>query len=44
MSDLDNLKIFEDLFEVKDINPDGKKFDKGKMKKIKNSFKINLFK
>lgn len=26
--------LFEDIFDVKDIDPDGKKFDRGKPNKI----------
>lgn len=27
--------LFEDIFDVKDIDPDGKKFDRGKIWRIK---------
>lgn len=26
--------LFEDIFDVKDIDPDGKKFDRGELKNI----------
>lgn len=28
--------LFEDIFDVKDIDPDGKKFDRGMRDEIKN--------
>lgn len=29
--------LFEDIFDVKDIDPDGKKFDRGKTRHIKTA-------
>lgn len=39
--------LFEDIFDVKDIDPDGKKFDRGKLniqrtKSAKNEFSVVL--
>lgn len=28
--------LFEDIFDIKDIDPEGKKFDRGKYYRLKN--------